>query len=143
MMLRIAALLIMGALAGCAAATSPAPVVVGDAASNDPWALEPAQSRLTPAPAPVVAPQTIVTPKKIAGPGEVVVQSGDTLFAISRRHNTSLRSLIDANGLTPPYGVMAGQLLLIPVNKAHRVARGETLGGIAKRYGVARRSWCG
>ncbi|HEY6335015.1 MAG TPA: LysM domain-containing protein, partial [Alphaproteobacteria bacterium] len=35
-----------------------------------------------------------------AAPETVTVQAGDTLYAISRRSNTPIRAIIDANGLT-------------------------------------------
>lgn len=48
-------------------------------------------------------------------PGIAIVQSGDTLYAIARRVNVPVRALIDANGLRPPYTVVAGQRLRLPV----------------------------
>ncbi|MDX2101518.1 MAG: peptidoglycan DD-metalloendopeptidase family protein [Alphaproteobacteria bacterium] len=65
-----------------------------------------------------------------------VVQRGDTLFAISRRFDVAPRALIEANGLTPPYGLQIGQRLDIPQERTHMVTAGETLSGIARRYGV-------
>jgi murein DD-endopeptidase MepM/ murein hydrolase activator NlpD len=47
--------------------------------------------------------------------GTTIVQSGDTLYAIARRTNVTVRALIDANGLRPPYTVVAGQRLRLPV----------------------------
>jgi murein DD-endopeptidase MepM/ murein hydrolase activator NlpD len=46
--------------------------------------------------------------------GTATVQPGDTLYAIARRTNISVRALIDANGLRPPYTVVAGQRLRLP-----------------------------
>jgi murein DD-endopeptidase MepM/ murein hydrolase activator NlpD len=69
-------------------------------------------------PAPVIEPgpaagrRTPPTPP--ATPGSVLVQSGDTLYAVARRVNQPIRALIDANGLVPPYRLVAGQSLRLP-----------------------------
>ncbi len=65
------------------------------------------------------------------------VSSGETLYAISRQHRVSLKSLIVANGLEPPYRLTVGQRLAIPKSVEHRVQKGETLYGISRQYGVS------
>lgn len=69
--------------------------------------------------------------------GGVTVQSGDTVFAIARRCNVSVREIIEANRLGPPYVLYPGQLLRMPGGGAdHVVSRGDTLSVLAQRYGV-------
>ncbi len=51
-------------------------------------------------------------------------------------HGLGKQVLAAANGLVEPYDVRAGQRLLIPRQRAHRVREGETLLGIAHRNGV-------
>jgi len=57
--------------------------------------------------------------------GVVVAQPGDTLFAIARRANVPLRSLIDANGLKPPYAVQPGQQIRLPRGAAAAAAAAQ------------------
>ncbi len=66
----------------------------------------------------------------------VVVQKGDTVYAISRRHGTDVRALIAANDLKPPYLLRPGDKLRLPGGRIHVVARGETTYGISRQYGV-------
>lgn len=66
----------------------------------------------------------------------VRVGPGDTLYAISRRHKVSLRAVIDANGLQPPFILKVGQRLALPQGRRHRVISGDTLYGVAQRYDV-------
>ncbi len=40
-----------------------------------------------------------------------VVQPGDTLFSIARRHNTTVQALAALNGLAEPYAIRTGQVL--------------------------------
>jgi len=103
-----------------------------------------------PAPAPAPAAPSIVSH---------TVVGGDTLSAIAQRHGISLRSLFEANGLGWSSVIYPGQTLNIPgvvaaaaiapvaapaptpappapAQTSHTVARGDTLSGIAKRYGV-------
>ena len=68
--------------------------------------------------------------------GTVIVQRGDSLYAISKRIGVPMRALIDANRLKPPYKLYVGRKLYIPRVHAHRVSKGETLIGIAKQYDV-------
>lgn len=56
---------------------------------------------------PVVAP---------VGGTTYTVQSGDTLFAIARRFNTTVQAIIEANNLTNPDRLSVGQELVIPSN---------------------------
>jgi len=91
-----------------------------------------------------------------------VVQPGEWIYSIARRYNVSPQAILDANALQDPNLLYAGQQLIIPcaggqpavgpivpVQQAaqrevvvcegsprHRVARGETLYGISRRYGV-------
>lgn len=46
--------------------------------------------------------------------GEHVVQSGDTLAALSRRYGASVRAIAEANSLRAPYPLRVGQRLAIP-----------------------------
>ncbi|MGB0631683.1 MAG: LysM peptidoglycan-binding domain-containing protein, partial [Alphaproteobacteria bacterium] len=99
-------------LSACGQSMGPAPVVQGGTGET----LRPGT------PAAAVAGQT------------VTVQRGDALYKIARRYNVGLRSLIDANGLKPPYTIYPGQKLRLPSSGVHVVRRGETVYQIANRY---------
>jgi LysM repeat protein len=87
-----------------------------------------------------------------AGSGGVhVVQRGETLYSIALRYGTSVAALVQANGLPNANYIYAGQRLTIPGSgggstrgggtapggsTVHVVQRGETLAGIALRYGT-------
>ena len=78
-----------------------------------------------------------------SGSGSVTVQPGETLSEISERHGVSLRSLMQANGISDPDLVVTGQRLRIPGGTAntstqptapYTVKSGETLSEIADRF---------
>jgi LysM repeat protein len=83
--------------------------------------------------------------------GVHVVQRGETLYSIALRYGTSVSALVQANGLRNANFIYVGQRLVIsggggggsrgggapPSSSAvHIVQRGETLAGIALRYGT-------
>jgi murein DD-endopeptidase MepM/ murein hydrolase activator NlpD len=68
--------------------------------------------------------------------GRYTVQRGDTVYGISRQFEVPLRSVIDANGLQPPYTLRVGQELRIPRQRIHTVEPGNTVYGISRAYGV-------
>jgi murein DD-endopeptidase MepM/ murein hydrolase activator NlpD len=70
------------------------------------------------------------------GASAVRVGPGDTLYAISRRHRVSLRALIEANGLEPPFVLQVNQRLVLPRGRQHSVSAGETVYAIAQKYDV-------
>ena len=65
-----------------------------------------------------------------------VVRRGDTVYGISRLHGVPIRTVVDANGLRPPYTLAVGQSLVVPSTRTHVVGRGDTVYGISRRYGV-------
>jgi LysM repeat protein len=69
-----------------------------------------------------------------------VVQAGENLFRISLRYGVNMWTIASANGITNPNRIYVGQRLIIPVaaptGTVHVVRYGETLTGIAVRYGV-------
>jgi len=69
--------------------------------------------------------------------GQYVVAPGDTVAIASERTNTPIRTLIDLNGLTPPYALRAGQLLSLQPRGSYVVQKGDTVYGIASRQGVS------
>lgn len=86
------------------------------------------------------------------------VAAGDTVFGVAQRHGTSVDAVLAANGLTRASVIYPGQQLVLtgsptpppatvaivattpaPVatgGQSHAVAAGDTLFGIAKRYGT-------
>lgn len=75
------------------------------------------------------------------------VRSGETLSEIAARNGTTTAAIAGANGLSNPNRIRAGQVLVIPGSSpaapatvVHVVAPGETLGGIAAKYGTTSRA---
>ena len=95
------------------------------------WAEWPPPGRIAPAAPP---PVRLVTPTK--APAAVVVQSGDSVFNLARRYNVSVRAIIEANNLQPPYVLQGGQRIALPRAIEHEVKRGDTLYGISRQYGT-------
>ncbi len=68
------------------------------------------------------------------------VVKGDTLYSIARAYGLSVAELRAANGLSESSVLKVGQKLRIPGSSApvrHTVAKGDTLFGISRTYGVA------
>jgi LysM repeat protein len=75
-----------------------------------------------------------------------VVQRGETLWSIAARYGTTAQSIAQANGLSNPNYIYAGQRLTIPSNGgggggvaaggAYVVRAGDTLSSIAARHGT-------
>ncbi len=70
----------------------------------------------------------------------IEVQSGDTLYDISRRYSVNMRALIETNGMEPPYALDKGDVVYLPPPNVHVVEKGETLYSVSRRYNVDTRS---
>ncbi len=90
------------------------------------------QSRPAPQPRSAVAGRGSPPPSVAT----IRVARGDTVYAVSRRHQVSVRAVIEANGLTPPYQLKVGQRIVLPRDRQHVVGPGETVYGISRTYGV-------
>jgi len=78
------------------------------------------------------------------------VRDGDTLSGIAERAGTPLRTVLTANGLSAQDLILPGQRLVLPKLRVpllnasrraprpvvHRVVAGDTVSGVADRYGV-------
>lgn len=78
------------------------------------------------------------------------VKSGDCLSVIGNRLGINWRDIANANGIVSPYVIYTGQVLIIPGNEnvqtpqpqpsqngiTYTVKSGDTLSGIASRYGT-------
>jgi murein DD-endopeptidase MepM/ murein hydrolase activator NlpD len=92
----------------------------------------------------LVIPGTLPDPERST---VYVVQPGDTLALIARRHHTDVQAVSQLNRLSNPNLIYVGQRLAIPVaeqddarptgGQVHVVQAGETIAAIAARYGVA------
>lgn len=68
-------------------------------------------------------------PESAENPASVyVVQSGDTLFGIASRFNTTVEALAAANGIADPSAIQAGQSLTIPSGNPQTVSVGPVQG---------------
>ena len=86
----------------------------------------------------------------VAASGTHVVRSGESLHTIARDHGTTVRALVEANGISNPNVILTGQELTIPAGSAgssggegsgssggtYTVRSGDTLAGIAARHGT-------
>lgn len=85
------------------------------------------------------------------------IQYGDTLYSLARRNNTSVADIVASNAIADPNLIYAGETIEIPAASAnpapasmvasatgvtsaartHMVSQGDTLYGIARRYGTS------
>jgi LysM repeat protein len=74
-----------------------------------------------------------------------VVQKGDTLIGIAKKHGTSAQAIAKENRINVGKAIHPGQRLLVTLGagggpkvivKRHEVKKGDTLIGIAKKYGT-------
>jgi LysM repeat protein len=103
---------------------------------------------VTPSPTPIrVEPTATPPPPAVTGGCYYVVRRGDTLFSIARRYGSTIGAIAQANGLSNPRYIRAGQRLIIPGAypacapppavpgaTVYVVRRGDTLYSIARRY---------
>lgn len=88
---------------------------------------------------------------QLAGAGQYQVQDGDTLSQLAERLGVSVRALAEANGLTDPNFIMAGQMLVVPgagsadgsgggsggsASTEYLVKGGDTLASISASVGI-------
>jgi membrane-bound lytic murein transglycosylase D len=75
-----------------------------------------------------------------------VVRKGDTVSGIAGKYGTSTRAVLQANGLASRDRIFPGQKIRVPVAggwipegqiAVHTVKRGETISGIANKYGAS------
>ena len=107
-----------------------------------------AEPTVPPSPTPVQVELTATPPPPaVAGGCYYVVRRGDTLFSIARRFGTTIGAIAQANGLSNPRYIRAGQRLIIPGAypacappsavpgaMVYIVRPGDTLYSIARRY---------
>ena len=71
------------------------------------------------------------------GQRTITVYEGDSLYSISKREGVSIKSIIKANKLDPPFTLYKGDRLIIAKPKVHIVKKGHTLYDIANCYEVS------
>lgn len=76
-----------------------------------------------------------------------IVSPGETLTSIARQHGTQVAVIVKMNGLSQNKPIYPGDKLKVPRSRkaevklrAHTVRRGDTLSGLAVKYGVSARA---
>lgn len=110
--------------------------------NREQWQKYAAPSGKAPAPAP--APKPKPAPKPAPKPGTYTVRSGDTLSGIASRFGTSWQELQRINGIPDANRIYPGQVLKLPgggkpapQKRTYTVVSGDTLSGIAARFGTS------
>jgi murein DD-endopeptidase MepM/ murein hydrolase activator NlpD len=68
--------------------------------------------------------------------GNYVAINGDTVYGVANRFKVPLRTLIDQNGLKPPYRLAMGQKLRIPQQNVYVARSGDSVYSIAEQFHV-------
>ena len=66
--------------------------------------------------------------------GRFLYKKGDTVYAISRKTDVSVRDIIDTNNLKPPFHLRTGQRLHLPQDPVHHIEPGDTLYSVSREY---------
>ncbi|MDA9231415.1 M23 family metallopeptidase [Rickettsiales bacterium] len=66
----------------------------------------------------------------------IVVRAGDNIYNIAKKYKSSIRDIIDANDLEPPYILKINSTLTLPSTKYHTVRQGDNLHKISRLYGM-------
>jgi murein DD-endopeptidase MepM/ murein hydrolase activator NlpD len=100
----------------------------------------PAEAPAADAPPPADAAPIEAAPAPPVSPTTYVVQSGDTLYSIARKHDVSVDAVLWANNLSDANVLKQGQKLVIPPSsgKLHTVKDGDTVEALAQNYGVSK-----
>ena len=69
--------------------------------------------------------------------GMVEVRENDTLFGVATRYNVTPQSIIETNGLSPPYVLQRGKTLKISPRRSHIVRHGDSVYVISQRYAIS------
>jgi murein DD-endopeptidase MepM/ murein hydrolase activator NlpD len=88
-------------------------------------------------PAPVTswqAPPPSPTVSGMPGIGMVRIARGDTLLRIAHRYHASVRKIIEANHMVPPYRLFAGATLILPGPEAPTMAAAPPPPATAQAY---------
>lgn len=109
----------------------------------NPNALVPGQQICIPVP-----PTSTPTPVPCPGGFLYTIRAGDTLYALAIRYNTTVAAIVAANPGLDPNSLVVGRIICIPVaptttpgpvacpgGSLYTVQRGDTLFGIAQRFG--------
>jgi murein DD-endopeptidase MepM/ murein hydrolase activator NlpD len=67
----------------------------------------------------------------------VEVRANDTLYAVATRYQVTPQSVIEANGLQPPYNLRKGRALKLVPRRTHIVRPGDSVYVISQRYAVS------
>jgi murein DD-endopeptidase MepM/ murein hydrolase activator NlpD len=82
------------------------------------------------------APPVTINNAAFVNASAVTVGPGDTVYALSRRHQVSERDIIIANNLKAPYRLTVGQRIVLPRGKEHTVVKDDNLFKISLTYNV-------
>ncbi len=88
------------------------------------------------APITKVSKKTKLSKKYRATGKTITVRKGDTIYALSRRHDVTVRAIIGINKLKPPYLLYPGQKLKSPVMGSYVVKKGDTVYSLSRKYRV-------
>ena len=84
----------------------------------------------------IVAP--LREPVEPIPPSQMVeVRANDSLYALATRYQVTPQSVIEANGLQPPYNLRKGQALKLVPRRTHIVRPGDSVYVISQRYAVS------
>lgn len=83
------------------------------------------------------APVTHLGTRLDSAAGAVMVRRGENLYQVSKRYKVNLNDLAAVNDLTPPYKILEGQRLLLPLPEAYKVKPTDTLQQVSRMYQVS------